>query len=233
MNQILATKPVKQRKGTVEIKTVIIFFAISLIIFGICMVTSGSYAIYNNMSMGKAPKNNNYNNTNTNNNYASQSSIQIKLAVDGGNIIATVDGENEISFVTYRWDEEDEIREEINSYSKDISIEIPSGQHTLTVTAVDNKNNEETKKQQVKGISKPKINVVRDNEAKTLLVELSDGLGLKNAKIIFNGQEGEIDLNGEIEKSIRCPLKEGKNTLEVNVTNTEGATETLNETYNN
>ena len=50
MNQILSTTNAsngKKNRGPAEISTVVKFFVISLIIFGIFMIGTGSYAIYN------------------------------------------------------------------------------------------------------------------------------------------------------------------------------------------
>lgn len=234
MNQILATKPVKQRKS-VDIKSVIAFFAVSIIVFGICLITSGSYAIYTSMSMKNTESSKS--STVSDKNQNKYSGIQIYLSVEGSNIKAEVIGENEISFVTYRWDNDDETRAEVRSYSDEILIEIPEGEHTLTVTAVDINNNSLTKDQQVKGIvgtssSKPKIDVTRDNGSDSILVKISDESGLDRAKIVFNGIEGSMTLDGENEKTIKCPLKEGENTIKVEVYNTNGASEKYDETIN-
>lgn len=243
MNQILTTKPVKPRKN-VQIKTVMLFFSICLIIFGICMVTSGSYAIFINRSTHVNAKKSE--NTNTNNTEISKNAeIQIHLSVDGANIKATVVGETEISFVTYRWDDEEETRKDINSVSDDVIIEIPEGQHTLTITAVDINNNTETKEQQVKGIrensgnsgnsentgnteaTKPKLEVKHDKEHSEFVINASDEKGLDKFEFILNGQGYLVRVEGEKEKEFRYPLVAGDNTLEVTAYNTDGATETF------
>ena len=140
MNQILTTKQIKPRKN-VQIKTVKIFFGICIIIFGICLATSGSYAIYTNRSAHVNVKNSANNNTNTAIE-TKNNEIQIHLSVDGANIKATVVGETEISYVTYKWDDEEETRQDINNVSQDVTIEIPEGQNTLKVIVID-ENDEE------------------------------------------------------------------------------------------
>lgn len=225
MNQILTTKQIKPKKN-VQIKTVKMIFGICIIIFGICMATSGSYAIFTNRSARVDDKNISSNNTNTATETKNKE-IQIHLSVDGANIKATVVGETEISYVTYKWDDEEEIRQDINSVSEDVTIEIPEGQHTLTITAVDINNNTETKEQQVKGVVKPKLEVTHDKEHSEFVIKSSDEIGLDKFEFILNGQPYRYRVEGEKEKEFRYPLVEGDNTLEVKAYNTEGATETF------
>lgn len=238
MNQILTTKPVKPRKN-VNIKTVIIFFGISLIIFGICLVSSGSYAIFINKSSHTNTKNNTTPNS-TSENTRSQT-MQIRLSVDGANIKAAITGETEISFATYKWDDEEETRKDVNETSTEFLIEIPEGEHTLTITAVDINNNTETKVQKVEGIrgtaesnettqtqtAKPKLNVTHDKEHSEFVIDASDEKGLDKFEFILNGQGYLVRVEGQKEKQFRYPLIAGDNTLEVTAYNTDGATETF------
>lgn len=226
MNQILTTKPVKASK-TVNIKTVKIFFAVCLIIFGICMISSGSYAMYK----GKVANNNK---NDSENNVAQKSeteNIQIHLSNEDAIIHATVIGQNEISFVTYYWDEEEETKVDINNISDDVDIDIPAGEHTLTITAVDINNYSKTLKKKVKGVTKPTLEVVQDGS--DFIITSSDEIGLDRFEFILNGQGYLVRLNGIKEKEFRYSLEQGDNTLEVKVYNVDGVTETFNETYHN
>ena len=144
MNQILTTKPVRPKK-MVKINTVKTFFAISMMIFGFCMVSSGSYAMYKSKGtqQAKGPDNKNTT-TNTAVVETNSEDIQIHLSVEGKILHATIIGQSEISFVTYRWDEEEEQKKDIGGISSDIDIDIPSGQHIITITAVDINNKSNT-----------------------------------------------------------------------------------------
>lgn len=220
MNQILTTKPVKQKK-TVGENTVKIFFAISIIIFGICMISSGSYAMYK----GKVANNKNTNNNNTVQN-TDVENIQIHVSNENAIIHATVIGQSEISFVTYYWDEEEEVKVDINNISDNIDIEIPAGEHNLTITAVDINNNSKTLKKKVKGVTKPKLEVVQDGSQ--FLITASDEIGLDKLTFILNGQGYLVRVEGEKEKEFRYNLQPGDNTLEVTAYNVDGVTETFN-----
>lgn len=225
MNQILATKPVKQKKD-VNISTVKTFFAISLMIFGICMISSGSYAIYKNTTSKVGNRSNIANNSDTNNTIQNSSDeIQISLTNDGATIHATVIGQEEISFVTYRWDDEEETKVDVNSMSDDIEIEMPAGEHTLTVTAVDINNNSKTQNRKVKGITKPTLEVVQDGSQ--FVITATDEIGLEALTFILNGNKFLVRAEGEKEKEFRYDLEPGDNTLEVTAYNIEGVTETF------
>lgn len=227
MNQILATKPVKQSKS-VNIKTVVAFFAVSILIFGICLVSSGSYAMYVSLS-SKEKTNNNIPSNTSDDNYVSTPSMQINLSVDGAKIKASIVGESKISFVTYKWDDEDESTEKIDDVTGEVYIDIPEGQHTLTVTAVDVNNNTETEVKEVRGIvndSKPKLEVTQDGSE--FVIDSSDEVGLDRFEFILNGQGYLVRVEGEKEKQFRYPLQPGDNTLEVTAYNVEGKTATFN-----
>ena len=230
MNQILTTKPVKAKKN-VKIKTVKTFFGISIIIFGICMITSGSYAMYKNRSVSDNTNNTNMQTLTTEDSMPNSDAIQIHLSVEGANMHATLIGEKEISFVTYKWDEEEETKIEINSISDDIEIEIPGGEHKLTITAVDINNNSQTKKQRVKGVTRPTLEVVQNGSQFT--ITSSDEIGLDKVEFILNGKGYRCRVEGEKETEITFDLQEGENSLEVTTYNTEGETETFTDTFNN
>lgn len=227
MNQILSTKPERQIK-TVNIKTVKNFFAVSIVIFGICMATSGSYGVYK----GKFA-NTNINNNQTTNTLETKTidTIQIHFGKEGAIIHATVIGQREISFVTYRWDEEDETKVDINNISDDVEIEIPAGEHTLTMTAVDIDNNSQTKQKKVKGITKPTLEVVQDGSQ--FLITASDEIGLDKLTFILNGQGYLVRAEGAKEKNFRYDLQPGDNSLEVTAYNVESVTETFNAIFHN
>ena len=121
---------------------------------------------------------------------------------------------------------------DINSLTGEIMIEIPEGQHTLTIVAVDINNDTETKEQIVRGvISKPNLEVTQEGE--NLVVKASDEIGLEKVEFILNGQGYRVRIEGATEKQFKYPLEEGENNLEVKAYNTEGATETIEIVYEN
>ena len=301
MNQILSVEaPKKGNKknsnGPLEISVILKFFAISLIVFGVCMVGKGSYSMFidskNNkpitkptiyveevseteiklqVTHDKVLEKVTYNwndeepteinvagkkkieetiqiptGENTLNVYAVdvngqeipfqgiytlQGDININLEVEGKNIKVLAEGKEQLSYMTYRWDDGDEEKIDINSLETEQLIEIPKGQHTLTVIVVDINNKTETKEQEVKGVTKPKLEVTTDGSS-NFIIKASDKEGIKRVEFIINETEKyalDIDKVRPIEErktfEYAYPLHDGENKLEVFVYNESGISE--------
>ena len=140
--------------------------------------------------------------------------------------------------MTYRWDEDEEQRVDINNTEIEQSIEIPEGQHTLTVIVVDVNNATQTKTQEVKGVTKPNLEVTADG-TENFLIRASDNEGIKRVEFIVNETDKyainldevySIDQRKEFEYSY--PLQEGQNKLEVTVYNESDVSETVKVMFN-
>ena len=143
-----------------------------------------------------------------------------------------------MSYMTYRWDEDEEQRVDINNTEIEQSIEIPEGQHTLTVIVVDVNNATQTKTQEVKGVTKPHLEVTADG-TENFLIRASDNEGIKRVEFIVNGTDKyainldevySIEERKEFEYSY--PLQEGENRLEVTAYNESGVSETVKVLFN-
>ena len=139
--------------------------------------------------------------------------------------------------MTYRWDEEEETKVDINNSQIEQTIEIPKGLHTLTVIVVDQNNKTEKKEQEVKGVTKPKLEVTTDGLA--FFIKASDDQGLTKVEFIINGtQKFRLDLKAELSLEERkqfeyqYPLQDGENKLEVTVYNESDVTETFKARFN-
>lgn len=299
MNQILSVENTKKSKnkkvrnnGPIEIESILKFFSIAILIFGIFMIGSGSYSMYNN-SQGKQsnakPTIQVQENSTTeiilrvthdkalskvtyrwNNNqeieiqsngrrsveqtiqiptgdniltiyaqdingqetsyqkaYSVESDITIDLAVDGNNIKITANGKDELSYMTYRWDDEEETRIDINDIQTEQSVEIPKGQHVLTVIVVDINNKTQEKTQEIKGVIKPKLNITTDG-SDNFIITASDEEGLKRLELIVNETDKyKLDLDGRTELEYKWAIQQGENKLEVTVYNESDVTETM------
>lgn len=303
MNQILSTEAPKSNKKSrnknrapVEIEKIIKFFAIGMIIFGIFIISSGSYAMYqNSKSTGNSSKPTIYieetsataitiqishnkelskvsyywNNqdpveidcsgkkkveqkvdlltgkntitiiavdingleSKTQKQYEIQGDINIELQVEANNLKIKAEGNEQLSYLTYRWDEQEETKVEINDVSVEQSISVPSGLHTLTVVVVDINNKTEIKEQEVKGVSKPKVEITTDGSS-NFIIKASDEEGIKKVEFIINETDkNRINLDQvlpiEERKSFEYsyPLHEGENKLEVRVYNESDVSE--------
>lgn len=295
MNQILATSNVNsgKNKGPASIKSVVKFFIVALIIFGVFLIGTGSYAIYKeNADKNAKPTkpvideerksdttillkikhdkaidrieyvwNDEEIETITGNgrryieqevtipggintlsvrvvdingqeisykkDYESKDIISFELA--GSKLKILAKNTETISYLTYRWDEESETKVDINNTEVDHEIDIPKGQHTLTVVLVDINNNTITKKQEVKGVTKPMLSVSVDNPENPteFIIKASDENELDAITFIINDDENQkyiVRAEGKKELEQRFPLQDGENRIWVTAYNMDGAT---------
>lgn len=304
MNQILSTSmPMdnkrKNRSGQpIAIGSILKFFGIAIIVFGVFLIGIGAYTIYKNQSYQQEQNleptisiENRTNNVimlkithkknidrveynwndeekiviNGNNGkylekeitipsgtntlhvlvvdedgnemtYEKQYEIEsnINIEVSGNKIRITYEGDTIISYMTYRWDEEDEETVEINDTSIDQEIEAIKGLHTLTVVVVDENNNTDTKQQKINGVSKPKITIGIDEQQEHFVIQTSDEEKLSkiefrldqddNQKYVLNLEEKDLkELQYVLPDDLK--LKTGENTIEVTVYNSNGVSE--------
>ena len=291
MNQILATSEAtskKKRSGPADIKTIVKVFAIVMIVFGVFMIGTGSYAMYKDNESknsevtkptitetqkdektvlvsvahdkaidrieykwndgevetvtGNGRKNIEIEveipgGTNTLNVRAIDINGQeistdieytaediINLAVSGSKLKITAENETEISYMTYRWDDEEEQRIDINSTTVDQEIDIPMGEHNLTVILVDVNNETITKEQKVKGVTKPTIEIGADEARENYLVTITDETGLDRVEVTLRGESRTVTVeDNATEVKYRFPLIENdENILEITAYNVDG-----------
>lgn len=295
MNQILATSTptakktkTKRSSGPADIRKVVKVFAITMMIFGVFMIGTGSYAIYKdnenkNAEITKPVITESLNEDSTaviltvthdkaidrieyswndgevqtitgngrkyieqeieipggtNNLNVKAVDIQgqeistdkeytaeeiINLAISGSKLKITAENETQIAYMTYRWDEEEEQRIDINATTVDQEIDIPMGEHNLTVILVDINNETITKEQKVKGVTKPNIEIRLDEAKENYLITITDDTGIQKIDVIIRGEERTIESNGEKELKYKIGLNEGnENRLEITAYNADG-----------
>ena len=297
MNQILATsKPTEKKKktkrngGPADIKTIVRVFAIVMLVFGVFMIGTGSYAIYreneaSNMEITKPVITETLNEdstavaltvthdkaidrieyswnddevqiitgngrryieqeieipggTNTLNvkaidiqgqeistqrEFTSEEIINLTIS-ENNKLKITAESETEIAYMTYRWDEEEEQRVDINSITVDQEIDVPMGTHNIMVTLVDVDNETTTKEQTVMGTTKPIIDIGADDAGEYYLITITDETGLERVELNFRGEQRTITVeNGEKELKYKLQLNEGdENRLEITAYNVDG-----------
>ena len=87
--------------------------------------------------------------------YEIQSNINIEVIEN--RIKITYESDTLISYMTYRWNDGEEVKIDINDTTVSEEIDAIRGLHELTVIVVDENNNTDTKVQKINGVSKPKI----------------------------------------------------------------------------
>ena len=305
MNQILSTsmpmdnKKKKEKKvntNPVAIKSILKFFAIAMLIFGIVTIGTGAYAVFKNQSEQQEQnlepsisiedkdeetillkvvhkKNiakleyrwNDEESTVVNGNNGKYIEKQIKVPsgkntlhvlvvdedgkeipyekqyereskinfeVSGNKIKIIYEGDKKVSYMTYRWDEEEEKTIQINDTKIDQEIDAIKGLHTLTVIVVDEDNNTDTKVQKINGVSKPKITVAVDDAKQHFVIKASDDEKITTIVFRLNQDDNQYytlniaDMNyNDIQYVLPMELQSGENTIEVTIKNASGVTE--------
>lgn len=308
MNQILSTsmpmdnrkKKSKRERNTqpIEIGSIVKFFAIVILIFGVFIVGTGAYAIYTNQSSqqeesleatisienkddstillkvthkkniakmeygwnqderttvnGKGGKyleeeisipsgtnilhvlvqDEDGNETKYEKQYQLESNISIE--VSGNKIKITYEGDTNVSYMTYRWNDEDETKIEFDEETTSIEQEIEAikGTNDLTIVVVDEHNKTDTKVQPIRGITKPKLTIELDDEKEHFIINASDDEKLSKIEFVLTqddeSQPYRINLEDkdlkEIEYVVQKELQQGENIIEVTVYNSNNVT---------
>lgn len=285
MNQILQTTLNQNKKS--DIKSVVRFFGIVVLIFGIIVVSQGSYAIYKNNIEKNDAMNNlpevsierdeqtveiqvnhdkqiskivyNWNNGSDitiagsgRNNINEKIQLpagnavlnlkvidsegkqveykkeyvtdtdnpKIELTVNGGNIKISAQSTNTMSYITYKWNDEEETRVDVqNNEDKKIEkeIQIPMGLNELKVVAVDSKNETVTKTQKIQGVKKPVVSVVQDGAY--LVIKATDDDNMKLVRYTLNGTTYEINIGETKVIEYRQIMQEGDNRISLKAYN--------------
>ena len=157
---------------------------------------------------------------------------KINFEVSGNKIKITYEGDKKVSYMTYRWDEEEEKTIQINDTKIDQEIDAIKGLHTLTVIVVDENNNTDTKVQKINGVSKPKITVAVDDAKQHFVIKASDDEKITTIVFRLNQDDNQYytlniaDMNyNDIQYVLPMELQSGENTIEVTIKNASGVTE--------
>lgn len=153
----------------------------------------------------------------------------INLEVSGNKIKISYESDTTISYMTYRWDEEDETTIDINDTEIDTEIDVKKGLHELTVVVVDENNNTDTKVQKINGVSKPKVEIDCNYEVTHFVIKASDDEQLAKIEFKLNYDDSQtyvLNLEDmklkELEYTLPMEIQPGENVLEVTVYNSNG-----------
>ncbi len=125
--------------------------------------------------------------------------ICIELSViDNTDIKITASDVTGLSYITYKWNSEDEITAYPNGEDNTIieqSTAIPSGLNTLSITAVNSSNHTLTKEQEVKGVYPPNVKLYLDGN--DLIVIVTDEEGISKITQQLNNNPEEVTYSDE------------------------------------
>ena len=210
MNQILVTEKKKKNKktsrGPIEIKGIVRFFAVFIMLFGIVLAGEGSYALYKEIDESE-PEN----------------IPNLTLTRDGDIVILKIEHNTEISKVNYRWNdgEENSIPEGTTYVEEEILL--PDGNNVLNITVIDMKNREYQfiKEYNLEGvdITKPNIEVTQTEEGTAnISIVASDETAITEMTYKINDEQQvtvQATEDGQKEITQDITLPEGQNTLTV------------------
>lgn len=161
----------------------------------------------------------------------------IDLSVIGNNIKITVTSEVELSYVTYKWNSEEEKKQDMTTYEDrtkfEKSIEIPKGQNTLKIIAVDKNENKSEQSKLVEGVPKAKTTTTIRGEYIHFSVK-AETYNVKTVEFEFNGKKYimNTDTFGQTkEVNYKLKLSEGWNYLKITSTLQKEGVDTSNTTF--
>lgn len=159
--------------------------------------------------------------------------IELDETIGNGKVkITATDENNTIKYITYKWNEEEEITveaEEENQTTIETTIDVKRGKNTLKVTAVNGLAKTKTIEKIFNGVNNPVIEVSRVNN--TIVIKTTHDLGFEKIIYTVNEQDYIYDENyseydAEAKEIIyKHDLEEGENIVIVNAVSTEGTKE--------
>lgn len=218
MNQILftgeegnaqATKKIKKQKKVLPINGIIVFFVVSIIILGICMITGGIYGVYSTQKINASIIAN------------TKPVISIERN-DDDTIKITVTHIRKLKSMTYKWNDGEEVMVDARS-EKSLSetIDLIHGENTLKITAID-ENGQQSKleKKYVVG-NIPTIEIKPVDNGIQIIASCEEKIDY----VQYNWDDGEnqkIEVGDKkYEGIINAP--KGKHRLKIEVVNVSGA----------
>ena len=219
MNQILYVGDNKNN-GPVAVKSIIKFFAIVIIIFGIILIGEGTYSMYKGIV------------ANSGNNIPT---VYMNRVND--TVVIKAENNIEIAKLIYSWNKGEETVLLPNNKDVEEVVLLPNENSILNVTIVDIKGKETKFMQQwnIEGIDikKPEMEIATDDSSRKITIIARDETQIDYLIYKWNN-EAETRVNGternklEIQKTI--DMKLGENKLTVTAVDKNGNTNTLEKT---
>ena len=154
--------------------------------------------------------------------------IELKLTQDN-KIKISVQDKEDLQYITYSWNNEEEKKVKVNKDNPKLieeTIEIPAGQNTLKVQALNVSDISATKELEVKGIKKPKVTLTK--EGSYLVIRAEDEVGMKIINYTLAGQRYQINYGNRTLIEYKQLLPEGESLLELTAENQDGGITTIN-----
>ena len=223
MNQILSVDMPKRGNNKnnkinkkANIKSVIIFFSIALILFGIIIIISGVFSMIKNKD-----KNNEGNNQG---NAITEIKPTIDIVQGDTKLEATISGTEEILEVSYKWTNQDAVI--VNGEGRDkisLDIDIPAGNNKIEIIATGISGGVERLENEYTGseASKPTIGI-NQNEDESLKLTCQNEIKIKSISYYYDNNEPiKNDIN-DTKAEFTIEGLEGKHSLTIIIEDENG-----------
>ena len=218
MNQILTIENKNKKNksrgstGSIEIKSIVRFFAIAIIVFALCIISHSSYAIYRE-SRG----------------HNTDDLASISLSRVNDTLIVNVQSQNIIDKFKYHWNGATETSIEIGSNNTTQEITLPSENDILTIVLEDETGRAVTYTKEIilsgVDIVKPTIEIEK-GQGNSVIITARDETQIDYMTYkIDDGEEIRIDKNNEEDTSIEyavTDIQRGEHTIFVTAVDSSG-----------
>lgn len=218
MNQILTIENKNKKNksrgstGPIEIKSIVRFFAIAIIVFALCIISHSSYAIYRE-SRG----------------HNTDDLASISLSRVNDTLIVNVQSQNIIDKFKYHWNGATETSIEIGSNNTTQEITLPSENDILTIVLEDETGRAVTYTKEIilsgVDIVKPTIELEK-GQGNSVIITARDETQIDYMTYkIDDGEEIRIDKNNEEDTSIEyavTDIQRGEHTIFVTAVDSSG-----------
>lgn len=217
MNQILftgeersaqATKKAEKQKKILPINGIIVFFVVSIILLGICMITGGVYGVYSTQKINASI-------------IANTKPVISAEKNDDNTIKITVTHIRKLKSMTYKWNDGEEIKVDArNEKSISETIDLISGENTLKIIATD-ENGQVSKLEKTYVVGNiPTIEIKPVDNGIQIIASCEEKIDY----VQYNWDDGEkqkVEVGDKkYEGIINAPT--GKHTLKIEVVNASG-----------
>lgn len=150
---------------------------------------------------------------------------EINIKAVPGKITIEAKDNVEMSYITYKWNDEQENKVEVSGDDKTKitqEIEVKKGRNTLTIVAVDKNGNSKKEEKDILGASKPKISVGKSGGK--LVIKVTDDDEVTKVEYNLNGTDYTKENTNENKKEfeIRQALQQGENKITIKAYNKSG-----------
>lgn len=219
MNQILQVQETRKKTSNpVDIKKILLFFAVSLIIFGAILLGQGAYTVYKNSKNKKVEP------VTPPGSGSAQEPTYIAPTItltktEDNKLIINVASQVAISHIIYNWNNEVSatLNEEGKTNIEEI-IEIPAGENIINISVIDS-NGKETKKQETYVIEQSKPIIELSVVGSNIKIKVTSKVELSYITYKWNSEtENKDDMKTyedktKFETQLKIPI--GQNTLKI------------------